>query len=220
MALEMKLDSLDGVPEEFKGLYVETDGVFLLSVNGAVTDDSVQVMRNTIANVKAEKEELRLKTVAADLKAADAVKKQLLDESKFEELAATLQTENEGLKTTARQTKEQAQSVELDSECLKLASQAGKDPKAIKMLSALFKNEMKRDENGVLVGLNGESLEQLYKNKENSGEYDSLWKGSGASGADLNNPGGQGRKKLSDMTGAEELTFAKEYPTEYASMTK
>ena len=138
----MKLDSLDGVPEEFKGLYVETDGAFLLSVNGAVTDDSVQVMRNTIANVKAEKEELRLKTVAADLKTAEAIKKQLLDESKFEELAATLQTENEGLKTTARQTKEQAQSLELDSECLKLASQAGKDPKAIKMLSALFRNEM------------------------------------------------------------------------------
>ena len=214
----MKIDSLDGVSDDIKGLYVEKDGAFFLDVNGAVSDESVQVMRNTIANVKAEKEQLRLDREAADLKTADAVKQQLLDESKFEELATTLQAENEGLKTTARQAKEQAQTSELDSLCLKLATDAGKDPKAVKMLSALFRNDIKRDENGVLVGLNGESIEQLYKSKEASGEYDSLWKGSQASGANLNNAGGAGVKKLSDMTGSEEAAFAKSNPEDYAAM--
>ena len=77
---------------------------------------------------------------------------------------------------------------------------------------------MKCDENGVLVGLNGESLEQLYKNKESSGEYDSLWKGSQASGAKLHDAGGQGYKKLSDMSGTEETEFANSNPVEYAAM--
>lgn len=220
MALEMKLDSMDGVPDELKGFYVEKDGAFLLSVRGAVSDDSVQVMRNTIANVKAEKEQLRLDREAADLKAADAEKQRLLDAGEHEKLAAKLGEELAALKAANERSKQEKLESDKKAKAFDVAKVLGNNASAIDILSKLIDLELTYNESGELVSKEGETIEKMQERIKTCGQYDALLIGSRASGANLHSAGSSGHKKLSDMTGSEEVAFAKSNPEEYTEMLK
>lgn len=55
MALELQLDTLEGVDEGIKGLYVENDGKFTLDVNGGMPD--VSTLEGTLTKVRDELKE-------------------------------------------------------------------------------------------------------------------------------------------------------------------
>ena len=55
MALEAFLDTLDGVDDAVKGLYVENDGKFALDVNGGIPD--VATLESTLSKVREELKE-------------------------------------------------------------------------------------------------------------------------------------------------------------------
>lgn len=74
MALELQLETLEGVDEGLKGLYVENDGKFTLDVNGGIPD--VTTLEGTLVKVRDE------------LKASKAQAKEELDKFKDVDLDA------------------------------------------------------------------------------------------------------------------------------------
>lgn len=94
MALKAILDSLDGLSDELKKLYVQKDGKFHLDVEGVVPKDRLDEFRNNNIELKKQLDEITGKYKDIDpeqvrelLKQDKALKeKKLLDAGKVEEL--------------------------------------------------------------------------------------------------------------------------------------
>lgn len=220
MALSFTLTTLDGLDDSVKSLYKQDNGVFVLDVEGAESTESVQGLKNALQAQKDTNSELKRKETDALKAANEAEQARLLEAGKHEELAANLADELNGIKAEREQDRQAKLTTDKKAKSLELASKVGKDANSIELLSQLFNLDMSYSEAGILQGQSGETLEQMLDRVNKSGKYDSLIKGSQASGADLNNAGGAGAKKLSDMTGEEESAFATANPVEYAAMTK
>ena len=215
MALSFTLNNLEGVDDALKGLYKLENGVYTLDVTGAESADSVNGLKNALQAQKDTVAEFKQKEIDAATAATAAEQARLLEAGKHEELAANLTDQLNSLKASNEAARQEKLSDTKKAEAMKMATQVGKDANAIAMLSSLFELDMSYSDAGILQGKAGETLAQMLDRVNKSGTYDSLIKGSAASGADLNNAGGQGHKKLSDMTGAEEVAFANEFPEEY-----
>ena len=220
MALSFTLNNLEGVDDALKGLYKQENGVYILDVTGAESAESVAGLKNALESQKGSVAALRQEKADAEKAASEAEQQRLLDAGKHEEYAANIADELKSLKADNEHRRQESLNATKKTEALNLAGKVGKDANAITILSKLFEMDMNYSEAGILQGKEGETLVQMLDRVNKCGMYDSLIKGSGASGADLHNAGGQGHKKLSEMTGTEEAVFAKSNPEDYAAMLK
>ena len=218
MALSYKLTTLEGVDDSVKLLYKEVDGVFFLDVSGVESAENVTGLKNALQAQKDTVAALKQKETDALTAASEAEQTRLLESGKHEELAANLTDQLNSLKAANESARQDTLASAKKTQALSMAS-VGMDANSIANLAILFEAQMSYSEAGVLQGLSGETIEQMKTRVTTSGMYDSMIKGSAASGAELNPAGGAGHKKLSDMTGSEEVLFAKEHPAEYAAMS-
>lgn len=220
MALSFTLNNLEGVDDALKGLYKLENGVYTLDVTGAESADSVTGLKNALQAQKDTVSAMKLKETESETAATAAEQARLLEAGKHEELATNLTVELNALKTANEQARQDSLSKDKKAAAMQMASEVGKDASAISILSQVLELDMSYNEAGILQSKAGETLVQMLERVKTSGAYDALLTGSKASGANLNNAGGQGRKKLSDMTGEEETAFAKEDPIGYAAASK
>jgi hypothetical protein len=218
MALSYKLNNLEGVDDSVKGLYKQVDGVYFLDVDGVESAESVTGLKNALQAQKDSVAEFKQKELDATTAATVAEQARLLEAGKFEELTSNLTDQLNSLKADNESKRQESLASNKKTEAGKLAAQVGKDANAIEMLSQLFELDLAYSDAGILQGKAGETLVQMLDRVNKCGKYDSLIKGSGASGADLHNAGGIGHKKLSEMSGVEETEFANANPLEYAAM--
>ena len=219
-ALQFTLNNLEGVDDAMKGLYILKDGVYTLDVAGAESDAAVSGLRNAL---QAQKDTVTaMKLIEAESATAVTIAEQsrLLEAGKHEELAANLTDQLNALKATNEQVRQDGLAKDKSAAAMRMATEAGKDANAIGMLKILFEQDMSYSEAGILQGKASETLAQMTERINKAGTYDSLIKGSGAGGADLNPPGGAGHKKLSDMTASEQVALANSDPELYAQLSK
>ena len=220
MALSFTLTTLDGLDDSVKSLYKQDNGVFVLDVEGAESAESVQGLKNALQAQKDTNSELKRKETDALKAANEAEQARLREAGKHEELAANLADELNGIKAEREQDRQAKLTADKKAKSLELASKVGKDANSIELLSQLFNLDMSYSEAGILQGQNGETLEQMLDRVNKGGKYDSLIKGSQASGADLNNAGGGGRKSLSDMSEGERIKFKADDPDGFNAAMK
>ena len=218
MALSYKLATLDGLDDAVKGLYKQVGTEFVLDVTGAEGADDVQGLRNALQAQKDNVAALKQEKLDQEAAALQAEQERLKEAGKHEELAANQADELARLKAGIAEEKRLKLEAAKTSEAGKIAAQYGKDASSIAMLARLIEGEMSYNDAGILQGQNGETLVQMGERVNTCGAYDALLKGSGASGGDLGSPGGSSHKKLSEMTGAEEIAFAKSNPEDYTAM--
>ena len=217
MTLKYKLENLDGLDEAVKALYKQDGDSFVLDVDGVEGKDDVQALKDALQRQKESAAKSRADADEAIKATGKAEREKLLADGKHEELAASLQRENDALKATAAQEKSDRLATDLQSKADTLGAKAGVDANAAKMLAMAFKASLSHDESGVLKGPKGETPDELYSAFEESGEYELLWKGSGANGGGENGGSGSGRKVLKDMSDSERLEFKAKDPNGFAA---
>jgi hypothetical protein len=220
MALSYKLNNLEGVDDAHKGLYKQVDGVFFLDVDGVESAESVTGLKNALQAQKDTVTALKQQEIDATTAATAAEQARLLEAGKHEELAANLTDQLNGLKASNEAARQDKLSSDKKAAAMQMASTVGKDANAIAMLTSLFELDMSYSDAGILQGKAGETLAQMLDRVNKSGMYDSLIKGSQASGGDLHSAGGSGRKKLKDMNDAERIQFKADDPAAFSKELK
>lgn len=130
MAIAYTVDSLDGVPEAMHSLYAESNGKFVLQVDGAVPKTRVDEFRNNNLALKRQLDEMNVRFDGVDPEvfrelSSQATKlrdKKLVDSGKFDELMAArveaMKADHDAkygaLKTERDATKSQLESLLID----------------------------------------------------------------------------------------------------------
>jgi len=201
MALELNLDTLEGLEDNFKSLYVEKDGKFHLDVNGI---EDVSGLKSALEHERTNRkkaiedaaaaEVARLKSIEDAAKASGDTK-QLLKSS--EDARAVIQTELDGVKKGIATSDLKSASLEISA----LIAEG----KNVSLLSKFVLERLQHSEGKVKV-LNKEgeltvsSFADLANDFKNDKDFASLIKGNqsnggGALGGD-NNDGGAADTKL------------------------
>jgi len=218
MALELELDSVEGLDDSVKSLYVENGDKFKLDVSG-IEDTSglksaLQHERDERKRAKDELKTLRGEIDSNNLKAAE-------EKGDFEQLHKSAMQENEKLKTqiTERDVRDDKNMVNREAMriAMKLADGYNAEilSKEIAERLSAHNGEVKvLDESGNLTVSSMNELEAIFKNNE---RFASLLKGNQSSGGGASggsNGGGAAKEKtrseFNDLNPVEASKFMKD----------
>lgn len=191
MALDFEVESLDGVDEAHKPLYVEKDGKFRLDVTGIDPGDE---LKKALAAERKQGEASRKQLAEKQRLLEEAEQKKLAENNQFKELWEREKGEKEALKKGLSDTKRKS-FVELQVAGL------AKTPERAKLLQREMLEHVEATEDGVkIVGLPGvDTAEQLVAHFRDKYPFlidESQLVGGGATGG-ARNPGKIDNTKLS-----------------------
>lgn len=217
MALEFEVDSIDGLDDGVKALYVEKDGKFRLDVNGV--DDGSQA-KSELEKLRAKNEELLSETKAAktakreaEAKATAEAERIAKEKGDFEQLHKsseeryqTTLSELEGLRGTVADEKR-------NNAAMKIATELA-DGSNAELLSEFIARRLKYTDDGLKVTNSGgeltvSSLDDLKTEFKGDARYAALLKGNQSSGGGATG-GNNGSGAAKTMTRAD---FKAQTPT-------
>lgn len=143
MALKTVLETLDGVDDAIKPLYTETEGRFVLDVEGVDAHPDVANLKSAYERVKAAEKDAK----AAAKKAADDLATALKDkpdETAMLNLRQTLETERDEWKSKAETYASQLTGVTRDQQIAGALTEAGiTNPAFVKAASMMLADKVK-----------------------------------------------------------------------------
>lgn len=191
--LELELDSLEGVDEQYHSLYVENEGKFVFTVPEKVDVDG---LKKTVKAVRNERDDFK-KTLAR-LKAESEEKENntLVEKEQYKELWEKEKDLNQGLRGELTETQKKTYAD-------KIVSRITTDPKKAKFVeSEILKNIDLLDGNLNIVGIAGvETSDQLVEHFRE--QYPFFVDGSKASGG--GSTGSKGEMPHSNLKTLEEF---------------
>lgn len=214
--LKLILDTLDGLDESIKSLYIEKDGKFHLQVDGI---EDTSGLKNKVAELLNETKTEREKRVALETAAREAEEARQKEKGEFKTLYEATQSELEKERASIREFKETLQKKEIESEALKLASGLTKDTGRLNLLKKEAREYIKFDEKGAFFEIGGMRVDADKIKAKLSEEYPFLIDGSQASGGGASGGNGGGvTKKFEEYTGAELSEIRKTNPVQYEKL--
>lgn len=204
MGLQFEIDTLDGVDDAVKGLYKENNGKYSLDVDLGdqfVPSSEVAGLKQNHDKLLAEKKAAQAKALEAEAEARKIAEQKALDNKDVESLTKSwAEKEKSYQQKLAEYDQKEARrhtSTAANDLAISLADGAN-----IKLLSHFIESRLKYDNGNVKVvdkdgNLTVSTIEDLKKEFETCGDYDSLLRGSKASGSGASKAnGGAGGKTI------------------------
>lgn len=164
-----------------------------------------------LGETKKEREE-RV-ALAAKLEADEIARME--EQNQHKELATKYKQELEDLKRANQEERARANSEKLAAVSTELGAKYSNEPRNAKLLARFIRDGLTVVD-GEVVGKEGETIDELIKAMDESGDYDSLWKGSQSDGGGaIGNKGGRAAKSFTEFTAAELKDLRSTDPHEY-----
>lgn len=222
MSLEIVRDNLDGLDDSLKGLYKENEGKFQLDIdlNGYVPEDSVSGLKANHDKLLAEKKQAQERARQAAEEAARIAEENAKKNGDLESLTKSWTEKEKTYQEQINALEGERQNRIKDSAANDLATKLADGANA-KLLKTFISQRLKVEGDEVKVlDQNGKptisTLEDLQKEFESNADFDSLLRGSKASGsgASKSNEGRAGateikRSDFDQLNQAERREFFK-----------
>ena len=172
MGLKFEVASLDEVDEPLRSLYAESNGKFVLGVEGVVPKSKLDEFRNNNVDLSRKLEDLTSKykdidpelyaslteehRKLKDKKLIDAGKIDELVEDRVKEMRKTLESERDGYKGQFTETRSRLEKVLIDNEASRFAVEMGCVETALDDIVMRARSQFKLDKNDHAVAIDGE----------------------------------------------------------------
>lgn len=210
MTLKYKMDSLEGLSEEIKGMYQEKDGVFYLQAEGLPQGEDVTGLKNKIDELLKEKKAEQDKTRVEAEKRRQTEEDAAREKGDFEALSKSYEQKIQALEEQIKERDERFSKKEVERQALLIASDLAEGANQ-EILSTFIERRLRMDGDEIKVtddkgNLTISTIDQLKEEFRNNPKFGALViasKATGGGASENNGTGGAGTKKYSEMSEQE-----------------
>lgn len=225
MSLKFKIskDDYEALEDGQKALYKESGSGYQLAVDGIPEPEDTSGLKQKVEELLNESKSAKQKAREAEERAKREAEQRAKEENDFKSLYESSEGEREKIRRELEEVRNGIAREKTDNAAMKLAAELADGTNA-ELLSVFIKSRI-RYEDGKVQVLDSDgnptvsTVDDLKKEFQTSGRYDSLLRGSkaGGGGAAPSNGGGAATK-LSEMSEKERVTLFREDPDKFRQL--